>query len=127
MGTDNFGCTMLLFGFDLGRPTFGEILKQLLLMRAADSSPTPALNVTLRLHGPPTNSSSTPSNGADSRGQLAAVTGVAGSPVSARAEAPLIIIGSTAHVSFYTMSSVATCALWAHQQPSSVLDWVHHA
>jgi hypothetical protein len=67
-------------------------------MRAADSSPTPALHVTRRLRGPPTNSSSTPSNGGDSRGQLAAVTGVAGGPVSARGEAPLIIIGSTAHV-----------------------------
>jgi membrane peptidoglycan carboxypeptidase len=68
-------------------------------MRAADPSPTPPLHVTLRLRGPPTNSSSTPSNGGDSRGRLAAVTGVAGAATTSNNEAPLIIIGSTAHVS----------------------------
>jgi hypothetical protein len=70
-------------------------------MRAADPAATPQLHVTLRLRGPPTNSSSTPSNGGDSRGRLAAVTGVAGTSVAngGNTSAPLIIIGSTAHVS----------------------------
>lgn len=65
-------------------------------MRGADPAVTPALHVVPRLRGPPTNSSSTPSNGADSRGRLAAVTGVAGA-AGENGTAPLIIIGSTAH------------------------------
>lgn len=68
-------------------------------MRAADSAPTPPLHVTLRLPRAPTHTTNTPSNGVASGGRLAAVTGVAGASGGARSDAPLIIIGSTAHVS----------------------------
>jgi hypothetical protein len=70
-------------------------LKQLLSMREADPAPTPPLHVTLRLPRTPTYSSGAPNNGVDSRGRLAAV---AGAPGAASGE-PLIIIGSTVHVS----------------------------
>jgi len=95
-------CAMLccaLVWFNCVRPGFSEILQQLLSMRAADPAPTPAVHVRLRLRGPLKSSSGTPSagvnGGVDTQGRLAAVTGGAS---GGKSEAPLIVIGSTAHV-----------------------------
>lgn len=91
-------CCALVW-FNCVRPSFSEILKQLLSMRAADPAPTPPLHVRMRLRGPVNSSSGTPSagvnGGVDTQGRLAAVTGGASGGTSG---APLIIIGSTAHV-----------------------------
>lgn len=88
------------------RPSFGTILKDLVALRAADTSPTPALNVVPHVRGLLNHSSSTPSNealqgrltAAAAAGGAAGVASSSGMGVNAQGP-PLIIIGSMPHVS----------------------------